>query len=77
MVTFNFTASAPAGLSGYTTTANGLANGHIISDNLVNITDGPLTVTYTVTPVSGAGCNNGPAVDITCHSQSYAKSNSS
>ena len=64
VVTIDFTASAPAGLSGYTTTANGLANGYIISDNLVNITDGPLTVTYTVTPVSGAGCNDGPAVDI-------------
>jgi gliding motility-associated-like protein len=64
VVTIDFTASAPAGLSGYTTTANGLANGYIISDNLINITDGPLTVTYTVTPVSGAGCNDGPAVDI-------------
>ncbi len=64
VVTIDFTATAPAGLSGYTTNANGLANGYIITDNLVNITDAPLTVTYTVTPLSGAGCNNGPSVDI-------------
>ncbi|MCA1747857.1 MAG: hypothetical protein LC655_09185, partial [Bacteroidales bacterium] len=30
-------------------------------DNLINTTDGPLAVTYTVTPVSGVSCNNGPS----------------
>ena len=65
VVTFNFTATAPAGLSGYTATATGLANGYLITDNLVNATDAPLNVTYSLVPVSGVSCNNGPEVEIT------------
>jgi gliding motility-associated-like protein len=65
VVTFNFTASAPSGLSGYTASATGLANGYLITDNLVNVTDAPLIVTYRLVPASGASCNNGPAVEVT------------
>ncbi len=65
VVTFNFTASAPAGINGYTPSTNGLPNGYVITDNLVNTTDGPLTVTYRLVPVSGVACNNGPAVITT------------
>ncbi len=65
LVTINFTASAPAGLSGFTASATGLSVGHIITDNLINSTDAPLTVTYRLVPVSGVVCNNGPAVEIT------------
>ena len=64
-VTFNLSATAPAGLSGYTPLAPGLANGHVITDNLINTTDGPLAVTYTITPVSPTGCNNGPSQTFT------------
>ncbi|HBC77018.1 MAG TPA: hypothetical protein DEO60_11555, partial [Bacteroidales bacterium] len=65
LVTINFSASAPAGLTGFTASATGLSNGHIITDNLINSTDAPLTVTYRLVPVSGVSCNNGPAVEIT------------
>ncbi|MCX6260474.1 MAG: gliding motility-associated C-terminal domain-containing protein, partial [Bacteroidia bacterium] len=65
VVTFNFTASAPSGLSGYTASATGLANGYLIVDNLVNAADAPLIITYRLVPVSGASCNNGPAVEVT------------
>ncbi|HSL86956.1 MAG TPA: PKD-like domain-containing protein, partial [Bacteroidales bacterium] len=61
VVTFNLSATAPAGLSGYTPLAAGLANGHVITDNLVNNTDAPLAVVYTITPVSPGICNNGPS----------------
>jgi len=60
-VKFDFTATAPAGLSGYTPTATGLDNGYVIEDYLINTTDGPLSVTYRVVPVSPGTCNNGPA----------------
>ncbi len=61
VVTFDLTANAPAGLSGYTASAAGLPNNHLLSDNLINTTDGPLTVTYSVVPVNGIStCNNGP-----------------
>ncbi len=65
LVTINFTASAPAGINGFTPSANGLPNGYIITDNLVNTTDGPLTITYRLVPVSGVSCNNGPSVITT------------
>ena len=65
VVTINLTASAPAGLSGYTTGANGLPDGYILNDNLVNSTDAPLAVTYTLVPVSGAGCIDGPTITFT------------
>ena len=63
-VTINYTASAPAGLSGYTENATGLSSGFIIADNLINTTDAPLTVTYRLVPVSGVVCNNGPAIEV-------------
>jgi gliding motility-associated-like protein len=63
-VTINYTASAPAGLSGYTEDATGMSNGFIISDNLVNTTDAPITVTYRLVPVSGVVCNDGPAIEV-------------
>jgi gliding motility-associated-like protein len=65
VVTINFTASAPAGINGYTPSANGLPNGYVITDNLINTTDGPLTITYSLVPVSGVSCNNGPSVITT------------
>jgi gliding motility-associated-like protein len=65
VVTINLTSAAPAGLSGFTASANGLPNGYIISDNLVNSTDAPLTISYTVVPVSGVSCSDGPAITFT------------
>ncbi len=65
VVTINLTASAPAGVSGFTTGANGLPDGYILNDNLVNSTDAPLAVTYTLVPVSGSGCIDGPTVTFT------------
>jgi gliding motility-associated-like protein len=65
LVTINFTASAPDGLTGFTPSANGLPAGSVISDILVNSTDAPLVVTYTLVPVSGVACNNGPSVSFT------------
>jgi gliding motility-associated-like protein len=60
LIRFNFTATAPAGLEGYTPDAQGLHNGDIIEDRLINLTDGPLSVTYRVVPLSPLGCNAGP-----------------
>ena len=65
VVTINMSATAPAGLNGFTVAANGLPNGYVLADNLVNTTDAPLAVTYTLVPVSGAGCSNGPSVTFT------------
>ncbi|MFZ0280413.1 MAG: PKD-like domain-containing protein, partial [Bacteroidales bacterium] len=65
VVTINLTATAPAGLSGFTTSANGLPDGYLLIDNLVNSTDAPLAVTYNLVPVSGAGCIDGPTVTFT------------
>jgi gliding motility-associated-like protein len=64
LVTINLAADSPAGLSGYTTLAGGLPEGFVIADNIVNSTDSPLAVTYTLTPVSGTGCHDGPAVSF-------------
>ncbi|MBE3084957.1 MAG: gliding motility-associated C-terminal domain-containing protein, partial [Bacteroidetes bacterium] len=65
VIKFKFTAIAPAGLMGFTASAKNLPNGYIIADNLINSTDGPLTVTYTIIPVSPTGCNDGPSKIIT------------
>src|SRR5208283_928841 len=46
VVTFNFTATASLGLSGFTPNASGLPNDYIITDKLINTTDIPQTVTY-------------------------------
>ncbi|MDP4222877.1 MAG: gliding motility-associated C-terminal domain-containing protein, partial [Bacteroidota bacterium] len=65
VVTFNLTASAPSGLSGYTPATAGLPNGYVVADNLVNSTDGPITVTYRISPTSGVSCNHGPIITVT------------
>ena len=65
VVTFNYTATATGGVTGYTASATGLPNNHVITDVLVNPTDAPQTVIYTITPVSPVGCNNGPSVNVT------------
>jgi gliding motility-associated-like protein len=65
LVTFKFTASATGGVTGFTPSATGLANGHVIADNLINPTDAPQTVSYVVTPVSPTGCNDGPSRTVT------------
>jgi len=64
-VTFRFTASSPGGVTGFTSTATGLPNGYVIADVLVNPTDSPQDVIYTITPVSPTGCNDGPPVNVT------------
>ena len=64
-MTFNYTATATGGVTGYTASATGLPNNHVITDVLVNPTDAPQTVIYTITPVSPAGCNDGPSVNVT------------
>ncbi len=64
-VTFNLSATGPSGVKGYTTAANGLVNGFIISDNLINETDSPLTVTYRLIPINGLNCKNGPQISFT------------
>ncbi|MBS0010829.1 MAG: gliding motility-associated C-terminal domain-containing protein, partial [Bacteroidales bacterium] len=38
--------------------------GYIIADELINHTDQPQTVTYTITPVHPGSCNNGPSVEV-------------
>ena len=73
VVTFKYTAVATGGVTGFTPSATGLPNNHVITDNLVNPTDVPQTVTYRVVPVSGVACNDGPAVDISCDGQSDTK----
>ncbi|MCX6322165.1 MAG: gliding motility-associated C-terminal domain-containing protein, partial [Bacteroidia bacterium] len=65
VIKFKFTATAPSGLMGFTASAKNLPNGYIIADNLINSTDGPLTVTYTIIPVSPTGCNDGPSKIVT------------
>jgi gliding motility-associated-like protein len=65
VIKFKFTATAPVGLTGYTASATNLPNGYIIADNLINSTDDPLTVSYTIVPVSPTGCNDGPGKTVT------------
>ena len=59
VVTFKYTATATGGMTGFTASASGLADGHIIADQLINPTDAPQTVTYHVIPVSPTGCSDG------------------
>ena len=61
LITFNYIAAATGGVTGFTPNASGLPNGYIITDNFFNPTNSEQTVTYTITPVSPLGCNNGPA----------------
>jgi hypothetical protein len=65
VVTFNYTAVATGGVTGFTASATGLSSNHIITDNLFNPSDNPQTVTYTITPVSPTGCNDGPSINVT------------
>lgn len=55
--TFSWTATAPAGLTGYSN-----SNGNTIAQNIVNSTTGSLDVTYVITPVS-LGCT-GPSTTV-------------
>ena len=63
-MTFKFTATATGGVTGFTPGASGLPDNYVIADVLANPTDGPQTVTYTITPVSPAGCSDGPSVHV-------------
>ena len=63
-VSINLTATAPEGLTGFTAEETGLPSGYLIPDLLANSTDAPLEVTYTLVPVSGVACDNGPSVSF-------------
>ncbi len=60
VITFNYTVTATGGVTGFTTPVTGLVKDHIIADILHNPGDSPETVTYTITPLSPAGCPAGP-----------------
>jgi gliding motility-associated-like protein len=62
LVTINLSATAPEGVEGFAESLTDLANGYVVNDILVNTTDSPLTVEYTVVPVSPHGCANGQEV---------------
>jgi hypothetical protein len=66
VVTFDYTAVAShAGVTGFTATATGLTNGHVIADIINNNTDAPQTVTYTITPRSiDTGCDDGDPITV-------------
>ena len=68
-VTFNYTVSAPPGVTGYVPSLNNLPLGYKITDNLVNNNDNVVIVTYAITPVAtgaagGAGCMGTPPVNV-------------
>ena len=65
LVTFRYTVTATGGVTGFSTPVSGLPNNHVIADKLINPTDSPQTVTYTIYPVSPTGCHDGPPVVIT------------
>ncbi|MBU8892968.1 MAG: gliding motility-associated C-terminal domain-containing protein [Bacteroidales bacterium] len=73
VVTFNYTSSADAGLTGNTSGITGLTDSNIIEDSLHNATALPAipqVVRYSITPVAlSTGCANGPVVtdSITVH----------
>ncbi len=67
-ITFNYTVTAPAGVTGFIPSLSFLPLGHKITDNLVNNNNNAVTVTYSITAVasgakSGAGCIGTP-VDV-------------
>ncbi len=71
VITFNYTAVSSVGtqITGFVPALSGLAENYKITDNLVNSSNAPATVTYTITPVaagasSGAGCSGTPAVVV-------------
>jgi len=60
-ITFNYTVTAPPGVTGYVPSLNNLPLGYKITDNLVNNNNNAVIVTYAITPVAngaknGAGC---------------------
>ncbi|MCJ7446672.1 MAG: DUF2341 domain-containing protein, partial [Bacteroidales bacterium] len=61
IITFKYTAVATGGVTGFMPSASGLPNGYVITDNFFNPTNSEQTVTYTISPVSPLGCNDGPA----------------
>lgn len=71
VITFNYTAVSSVGtqITGFVPALSGLAENYKITDNLVNTSNSPATVTYTITPVaagasSGTGCSGTPAVVV-------------
>jgi gliding motility-associated-like protein len=71
VITFNYTAVSSIGtqITGFVPALSGLAEGYKITDNLVNTSNSPATVTYTITPIaagaaSGVGCAGTPAVVV-------------
>jgi hypothetical protein len=54
-VTFNYTVVATGGTTGFTTPVIGLANNSKIKDALINPTNSPQTVTYSIVP-NASGC---------------------
>jgi len=71
LITFNYTAVSSIGtqITGFVPALNGLAEGFAITDNLVNSSDAPATVTYTITPfaagaANGSGCTGAPAIVV-------------
>ena len=63
-VTFDYTVTATGGVTGFTSPVTGLPKDFIIEDTLINPTDELQTVTYTIVPVTSAGCASGPAVVV-------------
>ncbi|MEQ8302120.1 MAG: PKD-like domain-containing protein [Cyclobacteriaceae bacterium] len=68
VITFNYTVTAPLGVTGFVPALSNLPAGHRIQDNLVNNNDNVVTVTYSITPVANgaatsAGCIGMP-VDV-------------
>jgi hypothetical protein len=66
VVTFDYTAVAsdPA-VTGFTGSASGLVHGDKIEDTIINATDQPQTVTYTITPRAiDTGCADGAEVTV-------------
>jgi hypothetical protein len=63
-VSFRFEAISPGGITGYTPSGAGFMNNHIIEDFLVNPTDAPQYVLYTITPSGQTGCNAGRSVSV-------------
>ena len=55
VITFDYTATATGGVTGFTAAATGLPKDHLISDVLHNPTDSPQTVTYIIVPLSPTG----------------------
>jgi hypothetical protein len=69
VVTFDYTAVAsdPA-VTGFTVSASGLVHGDRIEDTIINATDQPQTVTYTITRAIDTGCADGAEVTVVLQS---------